>query len=369
MIKLLIVTPSYYPRRGGIVIAVEEISRRLVRRGFDCSVLTMNLSNRQPAEESVNGIRVIRVNPRLSNCLYGFSPHMFMYLKKRPQVVERADIVHIHAYHNLLGLETSYLMRDKPLVFNAHYHGVASIWFNNLLLKVYRPVGKRIFNYANKIVCVSNTEANLLRRDFGISENRIKVIGPGLQTKPQGPLIRRKVDRDEVRLLFVGHVRKYKGIQYILRAMRSLLDEYGIVALLEIVGIGEYENELKSLASKLNITPQIIWNGIVSHADLVRKYQSADVFLLLSKAEAYGLAVAEALASGTPCIVTRSLALSEFTQEPGCFGIDYPPSSSKLAALIRQICSKDVQIGPFTSGKIRTWDEVTDDYEKLYRNL
>lgn len=369
MIRLLIVTPSYYPLRGGITIALREISKRLVKRGFDCTVLTMNVSDRQPAKEFIDSVRVIRVNPRFSNYLYGFSPYMYTYLRKRPEVVEQADIVHIQGYHNLLGLETAYLMRDKLLVFNPHYHGVASTWFNNILLKLYKPVGKHIFDYSKKILCVSNSEANLVRRDFNISEERIQVIAPGLHTKPYAPVIRRGVSRDKIRLLFVGHVRKYKGIQYILGAMRTLMDEYNMEPLLEIVGRGDYERVLKSLASKLNIQRQIVWNGNISDAELARKYQTADIFLLLSKAEAYGLVVAEALASGLPCIVANTVALNEFTHEPGCFGIDYPPNPSELATLIQQICSSNIQVGPFTSGKIRTWDEVVNDYEKLYRNL
>ncbi len=329
----------------------------------------MNIGDGQPAEEFIDGVRVIRVNPRFSNYLYGFSPYMYTYLKKRPQVVEQADIVHIHGYHNLLGLETARLMRDKLLVFSPHYHRVGSTRFNTLLLKLYRLAGKHIFNYANKIDCVSNSEANLVRRDFDVREDSIGVIGRGVQAKPNAAVIRRKVDRDKIRLLHVGHVRKYKGIQFILGAMRSLRDEYGVAALLEIVGRGEYENELKRLASKLGIQRQIIWNGNISDAELKRKYQTADVFLLLSEAEAYGLVVAEALASGTPCIVTQNSALSEFTYEPGCWGIDYPPNPSELAALIHEICSRDIAVGPFTSGKIRTWDEVASGYQELYETL
>lgn len=368
-IKLLTISPSYYPRRGGIVMTIEEILRRLRERGFDCTVLTLNLRDRQPDEEFINGIRVIRVNPQFNGYLYGFSPHMYDFLKIRPEVVRQADIVHIHGYHNLLAMETAYLLRDKPIVFNAHYHGIASTRFNDLLLKAYKPLGKRIFDYARKIVCVSQTEAGLLRKDFGVGTERIRVIGHGLPAKPNAAVVRKKIVRGEIRLLSVAHVRQYKGMQFILEAMRSLRDEYGVAVSLEIIGKGEYENKLKKMAERLGIQRNIVWSGIVPSADLVRSYQSADVFLLLSKAEAYGLVVAEALVAGVPSIVTKRLALTEFTQEPGCFGIDYPPDPSKLAALIYRMCASDIQVGPFTSGKIRTWDEVSDEYQDLYQNL
>ena len=99
--------------------------------------------------------------------------------------------------------------------------------------------------------------------------------------------------------------------------------------------------------------------------ELYEKFRDADIFLLLSRSENYGIVVAEALALGTPCIVANTTALSEFTKEPGCSGIDYPPDPKELAELIIKIHESDVKVGPF-SNKIRTWDEVAKDYEKVY---
>jgi glycosyltransferase involved in cell wall biosynthesis len=91
----------------------------------------------------------------------------------------------------------------------------------------------------------------------------------------------------------------------------------------------------------------------------------ADLLVLLSNSEAYGIVVAEALALGTPCIVADSTALHEFVAEPGCFGVDYPPDSQKVARLITEVFESTAQVGPF-SGKIRTWEAVGRAYERLY---
>jgi glycosyltransferase involved in cell wall biosynthesis len=103
----------------------------------------------------------------------------------------------------------------------------------------------------------------------------------------------------------------------------------------------------------------------LERADLMREIKNADVFVLLSNSEAYGIAVAEALALGTPCVVTNATALSEFTREPGCFGVDYPPDPETVAQLIIDVYERRVQVGPF-SDKIRTWDAVGRAYERLY---
>ena len=100
-------------------------------------------------------------------------------------------------------------------------------------------------------------------------------------------------------------------------------------------------------------------------ADLVREVKHADLFLLLSNSEAYGIVVAEALALGTPCIVADATALHEFITEPGCFGVDYPPDAEKVARLIMEVYESRVQAGPF-SDKIRTWEAVGLAYERMY---
>ena len=71
---------------------------------------------------------------------------------------------------------------------------------------------------------------------------------------------------------------------------------------------------------------------------------------------------------GTPCIITENTALKEFSMEPGCFVVDYPPEPEKVASSIIEVYKNDVTIGPFTE-KIRPWDKVSLDYERLYESL
>ncbi len=110
----------------------------------------------------------------------------------------------------------------------------------------------------------------------------------------------------------------------------------------------------------------INWVGFIPSNDLVEYYKDADIFLFTSKSENYGIVVGEALAFGTPVIVTKISALMEFLDEPGCFGIEYPPEPIKLSELIIYINSTNTKVGPF-SDKIKTWDKVTNNYEQVYQ--
>jgi glycosyltransferase involved in cell wall biosynthesis len=138
---------------------------------------------------------------------------------------------------------------------------------------------------------------------------------------------------------------------------------------LSIAGYGDYETALRRESSSLGIADRVNWLGIVTGDRLNDLYRKADVFLLLSIGENYGTVVAEALAQGTPAIVTTTgSALIEFTKEPGCFGVSYPPDIREVADIVLRILESGTKVGPFNS-KIRSWEEVVEQYEKLYERL
>ena len=154
-----------------------------------------------------------------------------------------------------------------------------------------------------------------------------------------------------------------------MESLHNLVYNFGVKdVVLTIVGDGPEKGRLLRLAEKLGINDKIEWKSFLPRKELINKIKSADVFLLLSESEAYGIIVAEALALGTPVIVTKRTALKEFLNEPGCFGVDYPPNPQEVAELILKIVNSNVKVRPF-SRKIKTWDEVAKDYGKVYKHL
>ena len=117
---------------------------------------------------------------------------------------------------------------------------------------------------------------------------------------------------------------------------------------------------------KMKIDDSIAWYPFLPADQLQEKIDHSDIFLLLSRSENYGISVAEALSRGIACIVTKTTALNEFLNEPGCFGITYPPDPLALAQLIVSVHGSNVRTGPLTD-KIRTWDRIAPEYERIYR--
>jgi glycosyltransferase involved in cell wall biosynthesis len=137
---------------------------------------------------------------------------------------------------------------------------------------------------------------------------------------------------------------------------------------LDIVGTGPMRPVLERRARELGIMDRVVFHQEMPRRDLLQMYLNADVFVLLSKYEAYSMAVAEALTAGTPCIVAKASALTEWIDDKCCFGIDYPIKKEVLAELINSVLAirNSTQKCATASKKIKGWNEVVKQLEDVY---
>jgi len=363
-LKILAISGSFYPHIGGVALVVQRIGEEMVKRGHEYTVLTVNPGN-FASEEFFRGINIIRVknNPSIT---YGINISIWQKLK---ELIDNYDIIHIHGYHSLLSLESAFMCKrmGKSFVFSPHYHGIGHTLYRDCLMKIYKHFGKFSFRWAEKIICVSNYEKGLLLHLKGI-DTKVNVIPNGVDqiSIPENHDCLRS--DDEINLLYVGALRRYKGLEFLLKSLAILKTPDTLAVKLTVVGTGEDKEYFVRLASTLKINDSITWIERASDDVLIRCYRTADVFVFLSKAEAYGLVVAEALSHGTPCIVANTSALTEYTKEPGCFSIEYPPDPQALSQLIWSIKRGNVLVGPF-SEKIQTWMSIGETYEQFYGEL
>jgi glycosyltransferase involved in cell wall biosynthesis len=377
--KIIQVCPRYYPDIGGVETHVKEISERLVKKGFDVEVLctqpflkkksvtkrtTKNsfsfstgflFCKKKKCEEVINGVRVRRFRALAPKDAYFFAPQIYFYLKKA-----NSDLIHAHSYHALPALFAALAKNRRTFVFTPHYHGKGHTVLRDLLHKPYKFIGSRIFRDADRVVCVSRYEQELIKGNFAISDEKLVYIPNGIHVEE----FRRNGVKNKKALLYVGRLERYKGIHCIIEALRDL-DDFRLV----IVGKGPYEGELRRLASRINVNMRIDWLKDLTREELLKQYKTAGVFVFLSSFEAFGITVAEALASGTPCIVAEMGALKEFVDDKTCFGLGYSVDVKKLAEKIRDVSNRDINLSDLPMEKIKSWDEVVEEYEKLYREI
>jgi glycosyltransferase involved in cell wall biosynthesis len=363
--RLLFVNSMETTAPGGINTVVREVGGALALRGHRVTVLQPNPHHRPP-EELCQGFRIRRVHAPWADLLYGFD----VLLWKDIAALWRAttpEVVHEHGFHSLFSAEAVYLIRqmdaDVPLVFSFHLDVYRERFLGRLLWDAYKQLGKKMVDALTHVIAFSQFEAEMIAREFCVPPERLSVIPHGVRV-----IDTRKTRAPGAgpRLLYAGHLLKRKNVQAIVESLDVLVHREKVQgASLTIVGAGPERASISRLIRDRRLEAHVTLKPFLAPADLVREMKRADLLLLLSNSEAYGIVVAEALALGTPCIVADATALHEFVAEPGCFGVDYPPDPEEVARLITEIFKSTVQLGPF-SGKILTWEVVGRAYERLY---
>ncbi|MGB9959772.1 MAG: glycosyltransferase family 4 protein [Candidatus Bathyarchaeales archaeon] len=352
--KILQMCPRYYPDIGGIEEHVRNISERLAKR-YEVSVFTTDPSGKLPKEEIINGVYIRRFRSWAPNEAYYFSRELKKALVKSSNCY---DVVHAHSYHAFPALYAAQTKGKNKLVFTPHFHGKGHSLVRNFLHKPYKFIGKNIFKRADKIICVSEYEKSLVIKSFKVNEDKIIVIPNGVNLDEFRCL--KKTAKNWKIILCVSRLEKYKGVQYLIEVLPLLEND----VILEIVGKGPYQKTLVKLAKKLGVNERVKFFRDLPRSKLLQMYANADVFVLLSKFEAYGLSIAEALCAGIPCIVAKTSALTEWVDGENCFGINYPIELKVLANLIDKVVGKSVN-----KLALLDWDEVTNRLTRLYLDL
>ncbi len=221
------------------------------------------------------------------------------------------------------------------------------------------------------LVAVSNAIKEDIRKYYHRSKG-VFIINPGVDTNWFHPA-RVKELRDEVRreervleaemvVLFAGSEFRRKGLDYLIPAI-------GPGMRLLIVGRGEREGHYRSLAAKCGITDKVCFKG---HTDDVRKYlAAADVVVLPSLSEAFGMSILEGMACGHPVVTSSEAGVSAMVEDRvNGFTFDEP---TELPDILRRLLDplerKRVGVQARQTAEKHTWQIAADEYEKLYYHV
>lgn len=356
--RIVQVTPRYPPRVGGVEAHVEALATELAARGHSVTVVSTDRRHGERSREFADGVEIHR--------LWSLAPDEALHLA--PGVVpvvrslaEQADVVHVHNYHSLPLSLAAFATEKTPLVATPHYHGTGSTSVTDRLLRLYRPVGRRALARADARICVSEWERDRLREDFGLDAT---VIPNGLDTARFDAVrasgASNSTDRDRPYLLSVGRLATYKGIDHLIRSLPEL-PEFDLV----IAGDGEERRSLEQLARDVGVDDRVEFLGFVDADDLPGLYANAAATVTLSTVEAYGLTVAESLASGTPCVVRSAGALTEWASRDDCVAVPgRAVTPESVAGAVRRAVDRSAPGEPLPD-----WSDVTDRVLDVYESV
>ena len=327
-VKILHVYKDYYPVLGGIENHIRLLAEEQARRGHEVTVLVTN-TGRDTVLEERNGVRVIKAG-RLAHI--SSTPISLSFPWHLARL--RPDIAHLHFPYPPGEVSNWLLGRSRRTVIRYH----SDVIRQQRWLRLYRPVMWRVLRAADRLIASSPnyvaTSAYLSRLadkceviPLGIDLERFGCVDDDLVTD-----IRQRYGAPLV--LFVGRLRYYKGLQYLIRAMPR------IPARLLIVGIGPMQDEWEAEAQRLGLGEKVVFLGEVSDDLLPALYHAAEVFVLPAshRSEAYGLVQVEAMASGTPVVCTELGTGTSWVNRNAETGLVVPPRDpDALASAITRL--------------------------------
>ena len=354
------------PHAGGAEIHLHEIFGRLAGRGHDVSLLVSSWEEAEP-RAILDGMKVHRVGGRYTFPLH--ARRAFRELAFPPFDVIVEDV-------NKVPLFTP-AWSDTPVVcLVPHLFGttafaqeawpVASVvWLAELGMP-------RVYEKVPVVVISESTAEDLVARGF--DRGRITVTHPGIDhaactPPPGGPGAERAA---EPTLVYVGRLKRYKGIDVVLRAVARLADRGQRIRFV-IAGRGEDRERLEALAAELGIEALVDFRGYVSEDEKIALFRAAWANVYPSPKEGWGITNVEAAACGTPSIASNAPGLRESVVDGETGRLVPHGDADAWAGAIRGLVDRPDRLREMGAAAVRhaaryTWEDTTRRVEAVIRD-
>lgn len=372
--RIVQVAPFFYPHAGGVESYVRTLAREFARSGHEVSVVTSRYDRRLPVEEMLDGFRIVR--SRSLGVLFNTPIDVGTGRTVRGL---SADVVHLHYPPPLTAYFATQALLDAPTPVCMTYHcdlflaGAAGRALAAMYERAFLPPTlARVDRIVVHTQSYGTTSAMLRGRPLTIIPSVVDLdrFRPGLDASAE----RARLDLVGKRVVgFTGRLVPHKGVDVLLQALRELPQD---VCLL-VVGSGPRLFDLRALARRVGIAERVRFCSGVSDEELPRYLSLADVFAFPSqnRLEGFGLAVAEAMATGLPVVVSDVPGVREVIEDGRQGLLVEPLLASDLARKVRTLLDDPAKaramgdagrrraeerfgLGPITRQLLRLYEEL-----------
>src|SRR4051794_18546452 len=366
-VRILFAAPAWAPSRafGGPVVAAGELVRRLVARGHVVDVLTTTILDlhRRPSARSrlgvVDGATVHYLATPLRYRWMGVTPTLPLALAR----VKRPDVVHVFGFRDPVTTGTAAWCRLARVPYVFEPLGMFQPRLRKVALKrlldatLYRGVARG----AAAVVVASERERDAVVA-CGVEPRKVHVRGNGFPdpqaSTADGDLRERLgIPAGAPILLYVGRIAAGKGIDHLLAALHELPDAHLVIA-----GPDD-RHGVSAEGDRVHTLP-------VSEEPPRHLYPQADVFVLASAGESFGMVAAEAAAAGTPVVVSDRCGIAGFFEDGEALVVPY--DGAAVIGAVRQVLGdgalrERLSLGGVAAARRMSWDSVAAAQEEIYR--
>jgi len=320
------------PDTGGQVVYVLELAKRFSRLGYRVDLITRRFENQPEFDEANDNFRVWRIpfggkkfirKEDMHDVLGDFVTNFLAAVRTRnvqydvvyshywdagwagQKIAEELQIPHVHTPHSLGAWKQENMGTD----LDEHQKDYR---FEERIHKEFL-----VFQTCDHIIATTEPQHELLQKQYDVLERHITVIPPGMDEDRFIPV--RQQEREQLQkkykfkkqdVFVVGRMAANKGYDLLLQSLPTLFELVPEARLVAAIGGEDSKQDeagiadLKKIAKESGIEKKVVWAPYIPDEDLAGYYQAAAVFALSSRYEPFGMTAIEAMACGTPTVVT-----------------------------------------------------------------
>ncbi len=221
---------------------------------------------------------------------------------------EHFDIVHAHDWMTYpAGIAVATTV-GKPLI--VHVHSTEFDRSGENINQMIYGIERKGMHAADKVIAVSYFTRNIIIHRYGIRGDKVKVVHNGVERSDRSILAKSWIRKNEKIVLFLGRITMQKGPEYFLKAARKVLEVMDDVKFV-MAGSGDLMHRTIEMAAQMGIGQKVLFTGFLRGEDVQRIYRMADLFVMPSVSEPFGLVPLEALNNDVPVIISKQSGVSE----------------------------------------------------------
>lgn len=369
--NIIELVPYILPYKGGQEKYVYNLSKYLVAKGHDVQIYASNYPITVESE-IVDDIKITR-----NKCFLRIlrNPIYFGYSKIFSDIGKN-DIIHIHNEHSFSSLIASIFKYklQNPLIITCHGRLVFGTLIKDIIEGIYfKTFGKFVFSQSDAIVVNSQCDKEYILSLNPDLQNKIYQVHNAVDGEYFNEISKKctpKKNQDKFVILFVGRLIKRKGIEWLIKSIAIIKDQFDANIECIFVGDGEDKEYFTDLAKNTNVLDSISFKGEVDELELVTLYLSSDIFVLPSLSEVCPTVVLEAMYFSLPVVATNIPGIYDHFEDVALL---VPPKdeislSEAIMSLYddRDLYNKLSEKGNKLVCTKYTWHQVSEDYEKIF---
>ena len=356
-------------REGGVEIVVEELSTRLVKRGYQVDVYNRkgrNIQDKNADKENrkikkYKGVNIITI-PTINK--KGLDALIYSFFASIRAIFGKYDILHYHAEGSCAMLWIPHLFRKK-IVVTIHGLDWQRAKWGGFATKYIKFGEKLAAKYADKIIILKKNIQKYLRDTY----NRDTKFIPNGVNKPtlrQAKIIKEKygLEKDSY-ILFLARIVPEKGLHYLIEAFKKIDTDKKLV----IAGEASHTNDyLKKIKKSIKDDNRIIMTGFVQGIELQELYSNCLIYCLPSDVEGMPLSLLEAISYGCNCLVSDIEENKQITEEANVITFKNG-NIGDLEEKLQKLLNNDNKNKVYANDeffKVHNWDYIEEKIEKIY---